>query len=350
MGRPLISCVIIFLNTEKYLREAIESVFAQTYDKWELLLVDDGSTDGSTEIALRCAEQYPGKVRYLEHSGHQNLGMGASRNLGVSNARGEYIALLDSDDVWLPHKLEEQAAILESHPQAGMVYGLSQYWRSWTGEPEDAGRDFLPELGIPGNRVYQPPELLTLLYPLASANPPCPSDLLIRRETVERVGGFAEAFRGNRHLYEDQAFLVKVYLREPVYVAEACWDRYRLHPEQCIAVINRSGHYHSVRLFFLDWLTQYLDDQGINDEEVWRLVQRAQLRSQSKQLEKLEQNLQRERRKRTRELQRHQKKVRRLRLRIENLEQLAHNGASSKIRSAFGRISQNVGTKVLRKT
>jgi hypothetical protein len=90
-SQPLVSAIIIFLNAEKFIREAIESVFAQTYDNWELLLVDDGSTDASTEIAHRYAEQYAGKVRYLEHEDHQNLGMSASRNLGINNAKGKYI-------------------------------------------------------------------------------------------------------------------------------------------------------------------------------------------------------------------------------------------------------------------
>src|SRR5829696_811917 len=100
-SKPLVSSVMIFFNAERFIREAIESVFAQTYDNWELLLVDDGSTDDSTQIALHYAEQYPERVRYLEHPGHQNRGMSASRNLGVSQAKGEYIALLDADDVWL---------------------------------------------------------------------------------------------------------------------------------------------------------------------------------------------------------------------------------------------------------
>src|SRR5215207_11709928 len=107
-SKLLVSSVMIFLNAEKFIEEAIESVFAQTYDNSELLLVDDGSTDDSTQIALRYAERDPEKVRYLEHPGHRNRGMSASRNLGVSHAEGEYVAFLDADDVWLPYKLQRQ--------------------------------------------------------------------------------------------------------------------------------------------------------------------------------------------------------------------------------------------------
>src|SRR5829696_6383893 len=144
----LVSCIVNFLNTEEFLGEAIESVLAQTHDNLELLLVDDGSSDGSTRIALGYAEGFPEKVRYLEHTGHENRGAAASRNLGIDQARGKYIALLDSDDTWLENKLEEQVAILESHPEAGMVYGQSQYWHSWTKKPEDAHRDHVPKLGV----------------------------------------------------------------------------------------------------------------------------------------------------------------------------------------------------------
>ena len=161
--RPLVTVVMIFLNAERFIEEAIESVFAQSYGEWELLLVDDGSTDRSTQVALRYAEQYPNKARYFEHADHENLGMSASRNLGISEARGELIAFLDADDVWLPEKLEEQVDILNSHPEAAMVYGATEYWYSWTGNPTDARRDYIPELGVRPDTLVAPPALVNSL-------------------------------------------------------------------------------------------------------------------------------------------------------------------------------------------
>ena len=327
-SRPLVSSVVIFLNAEKFIEEAIESVFAQTYDNWELLLVDDGSTDGSTQTALRYAEKHPDKVRYLEHPGHQNRGMGASRNLGISRAEGEYIALLDADDVWLPHKLEQQVAILDSYPEAGMVRGLSQYWYSWTGDPEDVQRDFVPELGVETNELYESPKLLTLVHPLGDANPPCPSDLLFRREMVERVGGFEEAFKGIYHMYEDQAFLAKVYLKERVFVASECWDRYRRHPEQCVVVVRREGQHHAAQLFFLKWLAEYVYEQGIKDLEIWKRLQEVQFETHSKQLRKLERALKQERR-----------EVRRLTLEVQDLDRQAQEGPSTRFSELSKRLS-----------
>src|SRR5688572_9625007 len=98
--QPLVSAITIVLNGEKYIEVAIASVRAQTYDRWELLLVDDGSTDSSTQISKEYTKRYPEKIRYLEHDGHANRGMSASRNLGVAHARGQFVAFLDSDDVW----------------------------------------------------------------------------------------------------------------------------------------------------------------------------------------------------------------------------------------------------------
>src|SRR3712207_5555672 len=160
VSESLVSVITTFLDEEKFIKEAIESVLAQRYDNWELLLVDDGSTDSSTQIALRYAQRYPEKVRYLEHPGHENRGRSATRNLGIANARGEYIAFLDADDAWLPHKLQQQVAILNSHPEAGMVYGRTLLWYSWSGNPDDAKRDSI-ESSTQLNTLFRPPALLT---------------------------------------------------------------------------------------------------------------------------------------------------------------------------------------------
>jgi glycosyltransferase involved in cell wall biosynthesis len=269
-GKPLVSIIIIFLNAAKFLQEAIESVLAQTYDNWELFLIDDGSSDASTAIAWRYVEQYSGKARYLEHVGHQNRGMSASRNLGIRHAKGEYITFLDADDVWLPHKLEQQVAIMDSQPAAAMVYGATQYWHSWTGNPEDLGRDRVPKLGVPPNTLVMPPLLLPLFW-RGEAAVPSPCDIMVRREVIEGVGGFEEAFRS---LYEDQVFYAKVCLKVPVFVSDQCWDRYRQHQESACAVAGKTGLNHSAHLTFLNWVEEYLSQQGVKDAEVREALQK----------------------------------------------------------------------------
>lgn len=241
--------MIIFLNEERFLQEAIDSVFSQTYESWELLLVDDGSTDASTEIALRCAGKYPGKVRYLEHEDHQNRGMSTSRNLGVRHAKGKYISYLDGDDAWLPGKLEQQVAILESKPEAVLVYGPLQRWYSWTGDPEDVQRDDLYGLHAPGGHInpdtlIKPPKLLALFL---RSKQLIPAGVMVQREVIERVGGSEDVFRGS---YEDAAVLVKVCLTSAVFVSSEWLYKYRIHPNSFCRVEKKLRQSSSSRLFF----------------------------------------------------------------------------------------------------
>jgi len=267
---PLVSVIIIFFNAERFLDEAIESVFGQTYDAWELLLVDDGSTDGSTAIAQRYTDQHPGKVRYLEHTDHQNRGMSASRNLGIGNAQGAYIAFLDADDVWLSNKLDRQVAILDAQPEAAMVYGPAQWWYSWTGRAEDRLRDYIPEPGVQANALLEGPTLLTRFLRLSDIAP-CPSSVLIRRNLVEQVGGFEDRFRG---LYEDQVFFAKVCLSQPVFVSSECSARYRQHPNSNCSISQETAQHATGRLAFLRWLADYLSKDGVNNGVLRKALQR----------------------------------------------------------------------------
>lgn len=275
MTNALVSSIIIFLDEERFLEEAIQSVFAQTYENWELLLVDDGSTDRSSEIARSYAKQYPDKVRYLEHEGHQNRGMSAARNLGVHHARGQYIAFLDADDVWLPQKLKQQVKILESQPEAVMLYGRTQFWHSWTGNLEDEQYDRLTNLGVPFNTLIQPPALLKLFLEQEDTVASTCS-VLIRREVFQTVGGFEDEFRS---MYEDMVFYTKVFLQAPVFVASGCWDRYRQHPDNSCSVARRTGLLDlpskpsSARGKFLAWVEKYLAEQGAQTTEVWAILQ-----------------------------------------------------------------------------
>ncbi|MBD1918178.1 MULTISPECIES: glycosyltransferase family A protein [Cyanophyceae] len=273
---PLVSIITPFLNAEAFFEEMIESVIAQTYGHWELMLVDDGSTDSSTAIAQRYAAQYPGKIRYLDHEGHQNWGKSTSRNLGIQQSQGDYIALLDADDIFLPQKLEKQVAILETHSEAGMIYGPTLYWYGWTGQDGDRRRDRIAALGLQANSLVQPPHLMTL-YLRKGGVVPCTCGLLVRRTLVDTIGGFDETIQ---HMYEDQVFIVKVCLKAPVFVEQDCWDQYRQHDASSSSVAIREGEYHplklnAARLKFLTWLGDYLAAENIQDQLLMRAYQRA---------------------------------------------------------------------------
>ncbi|TKB70434.1 MAG: glycosyltransferase [Nitrospira sp.] len=273
--RPIVSVIVPFLNANKFLWEAIESVLLQTYDRWELLLIDDGSSDGGSEMARTLAARFPGKIFYLEHEGHQNRGTAASRNAGIRHSSGSYVAPLDADDIWFSTKLEQQVAILESNPRVGMVYGASEYWWGWSGQPEDRARDYVPDFGIPVEQLYLPPMLLPLLHPFGKGTPGPPTDILLRRDVGEQVGGFVEDFRGVYQLYEDQFFLTKVYLHASVWVSSRCWDKYRMHPDSCSTVVAREGRYDAVRQRFLERFEAYVNEHAFRDESVHRALEEA---------------------------------------------------------------------------
>lgn len=261
---------MIFLNGNPYITEAVESVFNQTYKHWELIFIDDGSTDGSSEVAKKFTDQNPGKVTYLNHFGHQNLGMSASRNLGIRFAKGDFIAFLDADDIWMPQKLTKQVNMMESHPRMGMVYGNVQYWFSWTGQDEDKALDFVPNLGVIPEICYQPPVLLPLFLE-GKASVPCTCSVLIRKEIINKVEGFEEVFKG---MYEDQAFYSKICLTTPIYVSSECLERYRQHSSSSTFMADREGSLLKSRIFFLNWLKNYLTDNGFQDRMVSRALQR----------------------------------------------------------------------------
>jgi glycosyltransferase involved in cell wall biosynthesis len=159
--KPLISVIVPVYNCERYLAEAVESVLRQSYSPHEVVVVDDGSEDGSARVA----QGFGQAVRYEFQT---NAGTGAARNLGVSLARGDMIAFLDADDVWSEEKSARQVAAFDADPSLDIVTGQLQHFHS-------------PELGEEVKRkIYCPPGLM----------PASLAGALIRREFFERVGNF----------------------------------------------------------------------------------------------------------------------------------------------------------------
>jgi glycosyltransferase involved in cell wall biosynthesis len=272
--KGLVSISIPFYNAERFISETIESVLAQTYAQWELLLVDDGSMDRSSEIARSFAMRQPEKIRYLEHAGHRNCGVNGSRNLGAKGSQGEYLAFLDSDDIWLPDKLDRQVASMNAHPEAGIVFGPSKYWHSWDPDSSGLREDRVPPLA-PGGQLYLPPTLLARSYPLGEYGAPCPSSFLLRSSAFDLIGGFDECFNPETYQqYEDIAFLTKVYLNLPVFVSDLCLDNYRCSQFSMSHRLAGSSHEESARRYYFNWLQRYLGICNVADPDIWEAVRR----------------------------------------------------------------------------
>lgn len=268
MSDPLVSAIIIFLNAETFIVEAIESVLAQTYGNIELLLVDDGSTDGSPAIARRYVQQAPDRIRLLEHPGHENRGMSASRNLGVEHSRGEYIAFLDSDDVWLPEKTSQQVDIFRERPELGLVYGRTQIWHSW--EESSAKKDFFYGLGVASEEVHRPPSMLGNLIENRFQSPTT-CNAMIGKTAFERVGGFEERFRS---MYEDQVFFAKLFLEFPTYVSKEYWARYRQHDGNTGNRFSQKTYYRERRQF-IEFVYRYIRPHwSLLDQRARALIRR----------------------------------------------------------------------------
>ena len=264
---PLVSIIVPVYRAERFLEHTIESVRAQTYATWELLLVDDGGGDRSATIAATYAARDPGRIVLLAHPNGENRGASASRNLAISRARGAYIALLDADDVWLPTKLEEQVRLMESHRNVGMLYGNSVYWYGWTGNADDALRDRVPVLGVDRETVFEPPTLLSACL-RGTVAVPCPCSVVLRREAVQRAGGFERDFVGPNASSEDLAFFAKVMLRERVLISPTIWDRYRRHPDSVYERAKAEGIAVPARLYYFNWLRDYLAQNGFSTPEL----------------------------------------------------------------------------------
>ncbi|HEY3025483.1 MAG TPA: glycosyltransferase family A protein [Pyrinomonadaceae bacterium] len=222
MKLPKVTVIIVFLNEEIYLAEAIDSVFCQTWQDWELLLVDDGSTDRSTEIARDFQIRFPERVKYFEHDGHVNRGISISRNLGISHAGGEYIAFLDADDVWTSSKLEHQVTILDRDADLAMTFGRLRYF---TCEPDLPIPEGVAPLRVPSGVLY-PPVVFTQSLIGDAGMLWTSGTILFRKPILIAAGSFETDFPGAG---EDAVVWLKINLHFPIYASDECLLLYRRH-------------------------------------------------------------------------------------------------------------------------
>jgi len=204
--QPLVSVIIPVFNGEAFIARAIESILAQTYTAFEVVVIDDGSTDGTSDIV----QSYGASVVYAHQS---NLERSVARNAGLKLATGQFIAFLDADDWWFVEKLERQVAYAEKHPDLGLIY-------SWVNVVDDAGQQLRvlgnerPLLEAEGSDLFE--------WFLLGHSVPTPS-VMIRKECLDAVGGFDESIT----YIEDWDLWMRIANRYSVgYVAEplACYQ------------------------------------------------------------------------------------------------------------------------------
>ncbi|MEO0344815.1 MAG: glycosyltransferase [Pseudomonadota bacterium] len=203
-----VSVVIPCYNRGEYIAATVDSVLAQTFSDLELICVDDGSTDETRAVL----EGYGARITLLEHEGGVNKGQSASINLGLAHARGELIAILDSDDLWHAEKLSEQVAFLDANPEIGLVYA--------NGEAVDASERHLYDIYKAGHTPPTSPSELLLDCSIA-----LPSNSLVRANMYAAAGDFREDLRAA----QDHDMLVRLTEHSKVgYINRRLW-KYRRH-------------------------------------------------------------------------------------------------------------------------
>ena len=211
---PVVSVIIATYNRKRYLQQAIDSVLGQTYHNIELIVVDDGSTDGTRDFIH---EHYENRLNYIYQA---NQGRSAARNTGLSAATGKYIAFLDSDDRWLPEKLARQVAFMEQYPEFGLTHTFSKVITE-NGEPNLAATqewhlDYLRTV----KRGYSYEALTQYCLMFLST-------VIIRTDLVARVGFMDNSIPA----FEDWDWYLRAALVTSIGILQEDLTDYRLHDE-----------------------------------------------------------------------------------------------------------------------
>ncbi len=235
----LVSVIIPTHDRARIIGRAVESALAQTYTHLEVVVADDGSSDNTREVV----EAYGSRVIYARQA---NAGVSAARNFGMRNARGEFIAFLDSDDAWQPWKIEAQINALTRHPEAGLVWTdmaamderdrvLDQrYLRTMYSAYEDVHiEQALPQVDVLGALSTRAPQPFwsaavregDLSSRILLGNLVHTSTVLFRRSSCERTGGFDESFA---RAGEDYEFYIRLCSAGPVVFIDAPSTLYRI--------------------------------------------------------------------------------------------------------------------------
>jgi len=215
---PKISIIIPVYNAEKFISETIESVIAQTYQDWEIIAVDDGSTDKTPEILKEYEKKLSKKLRVITQ---KNSGVSIARNTGIAAAKGEYIAFLDHDDLWMPEKLEKQIKLLDSNKELGLVYSDSYMIDESGNLKKDTFINSIMSKNILQSKVFRGNifnELFCVDFiPLLTT--------IVRKDVFDKVGMFNPKYK----ISEDYDLFLKIARIYPADFIKQPLAKYRIH-------------------------------------------------------------------------------------------------------------------------
>lgn len=207
VAKPLVSIIMAAYNADRYIAESIESILSQTYSNWELIIVDDASSDKTVEIANEYAKYDP-RIKLICQD--KNSGPAIARNQAIEKSLGKYVAILDSDDISLPSRIEEQVMFLEEHCNFGII-------GSWTSVIDERGKEngFVWGNTLPTEKI--PSMLLFKNYFTNSAT-------MIRKVAIP-MGGYRAEFIPS----EDYDLWVRIIKKWSGYNLQKVLTKYRVH-------------------------------------------------------------------------------------------------------------------------
>lgn len=260
MRPPRVSVVVPVRNCRDYIQEALDSILSQRFDDFEVIVVDDGSTD----FDYRSLESRDTRIRVLRLEG---LGVSSARNTGMAAARGELIAFLDADDVWFPGKLEAQVRHFDRHPVVGVVFGRFVRWLQRTDGGFDAAGDLVQDCSAidacePERSGWIYDKLLMgLLVGMNTA--------MIRRKLYLRLGGFNESMR----IGEDYDFWLRASRITRMHALDGAVALYRIHGSSAMHRLNDENHMANIlRISYSRWGCRNADGSGVSEREFFERV------------------------------------------------------------------------------
>jgi glycosyltransferase involved in cell wall biosynthesis len=256
VSQPEVSVLMPMYNASQYVGEAIESLRSQSFGGWELIIVDDGSTDTSFEIAGRYARREPDRIRLFQHPDRANHGLSRSINMGLSKASGNIVAFLDADDAWMPERLAHDVSIYKKNPSIAAVISNSLYW--WTDEIRPAR---VNRFQTPLNCIWPPRTFFESAWLRRQSSVPCPVGFTVRTNVLRSIGGYDEDY----FLAGDMRMIAEISFHYPVYVADACNTEYRRTSGSLWSQGMSNGRDAADRRRFLSWMRALIDRDAADD-------------------------------------------------------------------------------------
>jgi glycosyltransferase involved in cell wall biosynthesis len=226
---PAVSVIVNLFNGKATLAESIDSVLAQTFTDWDLLVWDDCSTDGSAEVLGRYSDA---RIRYFRSD--TQLPLGQARQAAIKATNGEWIAFLDQDDLWLPRKLEQQMALAKAHPEAGLVYGRAvRFYPNGAQRDYDQAHEYSP---LPEGDIFASQFTDSCYIAMSSA--------MFRRSGIQAIGGIPPQIR----IIPDYYLYTAVARRFPAAAVQEVVCRYRMHGDSASKTAAIAVHEEALRL------------------------------------------------------------------------------------------------------